>query len=141
MSRRRATRAARSSRSRSQRTPPRRRARRSSSPCAERAADEAGARQAVAPRAIGGLRDPDPRPAHDLDRPWALAERERGLVNAQAVVLARDAKGLAQPSGPAAEQALIGHAAPRDHPLDAVRRLERAEQDRARGPGLAADYA
>ena len=64
----------------------------------EPAAEEARAREPVAPREIRSARDPDPRAGDDVDRLRAKAQLERRAVEREAVVLARDRERLAQPT-------------------------------------------
>ena len=93
----------------------------------ERAADEARAGEAVPPRALGGLRDPDPRAGHHLHRRAPGMQLERRSIEAQPVVLARHPERLAQPARTSAEQTRIRRAP------DAPHLVEPLASARARG--------
>ena len=72
-------------------------------------------------------------PVDDLRPHAAAGELERRLVEPQAVVLARHAERLAEPAGTGAEEPRCRRArAARASRRDVPRRLERADQHRAR---------
>ena len=92
---------------------------------AERAAEEARAGEAVAPRPVGGLRDPDPR-ARSRSRPARAVGRSSngGRSSRQPVVLARHGERLAEPSRTRAEETRVGDPSPDPHllqPRDSAR--------------------
>ena len=96
--------------------------------------------EAVAPRPVGGLRDPDPRPGHDLDRPPARPQLERRRDRA-AGRRARASRPSAWQSRPGPEQRRRGSATPRRARISSspCGRLERANEDGARDAFLSAD--
>src|SRR5215472_15772842 len=93
----------------------------------------------VAPRLLGRAGDPDPRP--DRERRLALAgeELERQLVERQAVVDTRDAERLAELPGAGAEGPRRLEPAAFAHPVETLRRLERAHERRLRAAFRSAD--
>ena len=99
----------------------------------ERPADEARAGEAVAPRLLDRLRDPDPRAGHDLDRRRArraarTAARRAAARRARA---SRRAPGTAVP-GPAQRRRRSSSPRRSRISLEPVRRLERPDQHGAR---------
>src|SRR5438132_126424 len=66
-------------------------------------------------------------------------ERKRWPVERQPVVRARNAKGLAQPAGPRAQQPFVGETAAPAHGRKARRWPERADKDGAGAAFLLAD--
>src|SRR5438874_2972588 len=90
----------------------------------------ARAAERVAPRQVGGAGDPDSLPAGELRRSGARLEPEGRLVQRQAVVLAGNAERLAEPARARAEETLVLEPPPAAHRLQAVGRLERADQHR-----------
>ena len=93
----------------------------------QRPAEVARPRGCVPPGAVGRDADPDPRPRDDLHPRVRRVELERGRIEREPVVLARDAERLTEPPGPGAQQPELGEAAPLAHLLDA--------RARARAPG------
>ena len=92
----------------------------------------------VAPGALGGLRDPDPRARHDLDRrPRRGRSSNGGSSSAQPVVLARDGERLAEAARARSRAAAGRRALAAPASLDTCGRLERPDQDRV-GDALAA---
>src|SRR6516164_7721640 len=73
----------------------------------ERLADEARVFEAVAPRMIHGLGDPDTRTDGDVDVVRARENLEWRRIECKPVLRAGDAERLAQPSRPRAQQALV----------------------------------
>jgi hypothetical protein len=85
------------------------------------------------------LADSDAWPGDHLGLVVALVQLEWGLVERQPVVLARDAERLAETARAGAEEARVIEPAPLTHRVDAVGRLERAQQDCGRHTLVAAD--
>ena len=69
----------------------------------------------------------------------ARKERERRAVERQSVVLARHAQRLAEPARAGREQSDVVETAPVAHPVEAMGRLQRPQQDRRRRALLLAD--
>src|SRR6516225_8027336 len=97
----------------------------------ERLAEETRAFEAVAPRMIHGLGQPDARADGDVDVLRARAYLEWRRIERKAVLRAGDAERLAQASRPGAQQALVRDAAAAAHRGEALRGRERADQHRA----------
>src|SRR3954468_11223587 len=108
--------------------------RRSSGP-----AEAARAGLGVAPRQVGGARDPDAWHGDRRDGLLALSQLERRAVEPPAVELFRDPERLAEAAGAAAEEARVVEPAAGAHRVEAVRRLERADQSSARHALVLAD--
>src|SRR5215468_4376344 len=97
----------------------------------ERLAEEARAFEAIAPRLIHRLGEPDARADGDVDVLRARAYLERRLIKRKAVLRVGDAERLAQASRSRAQQALVGDAPAAAHRGQALRGCERADQHRA----------
>ena len=105
----------------------------SRSPRRPRPRHRAEAGRAEAPRQLRRLRDPDPRPRDQLDRRPVRRrrlDRDRPAHEVRAVELELDPERLRQLAGPRAEVLAALEPAARAHPLDALERLERADQHR-----------
>ena len=102
--------------------------------------DEARAGGKVTPRLLRCSCDPDPTRYDDLERLRRRNKPEWRGVEPETVVDVSDTQRLRQPTRARAEQPRLVDAAPRAHLLDAVRRLQGAQQDGGTGPlGLADD--
>src|SRR5438046_244746 len=93
------------------------------SACRHRPAQIPRAGDSEAPRELRRARDPDARAADDRRLRGALAQLERRLVEGKAVVLARHAERLAEPSWAGSEQPRLVEAAPGSHRVQAGDRL------------------
>src|SRR5262245_15778999 len=105
----------------------------------ERLAEEARALEAVAPRLIHRLGEPDARTDGDVDVLPARAYLERRRIERKSVLRAGDAERLAQASRTRAQQPLVRDAAAAAHRGEALRGGERADQHRA-GAALGLAY-
>src|SRR5580658_1922682 len=81
----------------------------------ERLTEKARAFQAIAPGRFDRLGDADARSDDNLHLVRAREERERRLVESQAVMGVGYPQRLADPARAGAKQPLIGHAAPAPH--------------------------
>src|ERR1700729_2659978 len=81
----------------------------------ERLTEKARAFQAVAPGLFDRLGDADARAGDDLHLVRARKQRERRLVEGQAVLGVGDPQRLADPARTGAKQPLIGNATPAAH--------------------------
>ena len=122
---------------RSRRSPVRRLKRRASGGAAHRRGkrprDVTAVRVAEAPGQFGGPRDPDALAGRDPRRagaPLASQHLDRAVDQRAPVEREPDPERLGELAGPRAELALATHPAAGAHLVDAVERLERADQDR-----------
>src|SRR5580704_10210877 len=97
----------------------------------ERLTEKARAFEAVAPRLFDRLGDADARSGDNLHRVRARKERERRLVEGQAVMGVGYPQRFADPAGPGAKQPLIGNATPAAHDRKPHGRLYGPDQHRA----------
>src|SRR4029450_6451616 len=97
----------------------------------ERLADEARVFEAITPRMIHGLGEPDARTDGDVNVVRARANLEWRRIKPTPVLRAGDGERLAQPSRPCAQPALVRAAAAAAHRGEAVRGRQRADQHRA----------
>src|SRR5262245_41129606 len=98
------------------------------------AGDVRAAGDAEAPGAIDGLRDPNSRPGEDLRLPSGRRRRqqERVATEVGAVVREADAERLGEPARARAELIVPGDTAASAHLVEALRRLQGADQHRGR---------
>ena len=106
----------------------------------ESAAEEARAGEAVAPRALGGFREPDPRAGHELGTASRRGRSSNGGSSSGSPSCSRVTPSAWQ-RRPGPEQRSRGSSTPRRRRISSSPRvgLERAHEHRARGPFRLAD--
>src|SRR5271165_7248306 len=119
--------------------PPRRSYPRSGSrACGEGTAQKRRLREAEPPRRVGALGVADTPPRCDALAARRAAQRERRLIERQAVMRRTgDRERLTNAPGAGAELHEVGQSSARGHDLDPVGRLERADENRRAGLGAA----
>src|SRR5580700_5468314 len=90
--------------------------------------EKARAFQAIAPGRFDRLGDADARSGDNFHLVRAREERERRLVEGQAVLGVGDPQRLADPAGAGAKQPLVGDAAPPPHDRQPHGRLDGPDQ-------------
>jgi len=96
----------------------------------KRLAQETRALQPVAPGQVGCLGDADPHARHHDHFGFARMDRKGRRIEGEGVVLARDAERFCQFTGARAQRTLVLKSASPPHRGEAMRRLERTDQDR-----------
>src|SRR5437016_7812620 len=95
--------------------------------------------QPVSPGQLDCPGDADPQPGDDIRFARAGMQRERGSIERQAVMLIANPKRFRQLARTRAQRSLVMQSAPAPHRRNAVGRLQRPDQYRARGAFLLAD--
>src|SRR5207248_9487891 len=93
----------------------------------------------VSPGQLDCPGDADPQPGDDMRFARAGMQRERGTIERQAVMLIANPKRFRQLARTRAQRSLVMQSAPAPHRRNAVGRLQRPDQYRARGAFLLAD--